>query len=420
MRSFLSAFVVAFALSPTASKSMPLVSGSLRLVSDGVYDLTVRSNSRWRIAVLTHPAAYSLRLFDVRGEPLLEDDNADEEQQYEVLAGDWRLLGPGEAVTVRLGVAPTAAVAPYSAVCIGRGREVVADIPARVPLSGARIRWLDRTPALRLRPGGALPQPIRRRTVAVGVPVRGQMQDAAQSDQELCRAAATADVRRLRRLLLSGVDPNVSDQHGLVPLAYAATGGVVDKLEPVLLGRYEADRRVAACALLLRHGASPWVGCPDETVAQISFRCSDDRVAAALIAGSAPPPEVMHAVQQQVAVAAALSRVRELEALLKCGASARGGGSGDSPLHRACGSGSVPCVRMLIDAGADLNARDKDGRSPLETAVRAGRTEVVRLLLSRHVDARQPDREGVTPVMWAHTLGRTTIERILRGAGGAK
>jgi len=36
---------------------------------------------------------------------------------------------------------------------------------------------------------------------------------------------------------------------------------------------------------------------------------------------------------------------------------------GDTPLHRAAGNGNAEIARMLLDKGADVNARDKEGLS---------------------------------------------------------
>ncbi|MBM3311308.1 MAG: ankyrin repeat domain-containing protein [Candidatus Aminicenantes bacterium] len=38
---------------------------------------------------------------------------------------------------------------------------------------------------------------------------------------------------------------------------------------------------------------------------------------------------------------------------------------------------------LLLDAGADANARDRNAQSPLDLALKAGRTEMARFLKSR-------------------------------------
>ena len=54
-------------------------------------------------------------------------------------------------------------------------------------------------------------------------------------------------------------------------------------------------------------------------------------------------------------------------------------------------------VDLLIERGADINARDASGSTPLYEAAAWGRLEVVDLLLRKGADAGIANREGVTP-----------------------
>ena len=55
--------------------------------------------------------------------------------------------------------------------------------------------------------------------------------------------------------------------------------------------------------------------------------------------------------------------------------------AGRSPLHAACWRGGFQRAAALLDAGADLDARDADGRAALWAAARAGDERCVRLCL---------------------------------------
>ncbi len=53
---------------------------------------------------------------------------------------------------------------------------------------------------------------------------------------------------------------------------------------------------------------------------------------------------------------------------------------------------------MLIAAGADLNARQKDGKTALHYAAQYGPAEALRLLLAAGADATLRDANGQTPL----------------------
>ena len=56
-------------------------------------------------------------------------------------------------------------------------------------------------------------------------------------------------------------------------------------------------------------------------------------------------------------------------------------GNGNTPLHCAALGGHVEVTRLLIDAGADLEAANNNGDRPLHLAAGAGNLEVLKLLL---------------------------------------
>ncbi len=70
-----------------------------------------------------------------------------------------------------------------------------------------------------------------------------------------------------------------------------------------------------------------------------------------------------------------------------------------NPLHFALWHGEPRIAIALIEAGADPNSRDHEGRTALTVAANAGRTEVVRALLAKGADPNAADTsDGETPL----------------------
>ena len=90
--------------------------------------------------------------------------------------------------------------------------------------------------------------------------------------------------------------------------------------------------------------------------------------------------------------------------LLEHGADAKARtNAGLTALHYAAFKGNLAVVRLLLEAGAPLNAADDRGFSPLMMAAnsKSKNPEVVRLLLDRGADIRAKDELDRTPADWA-------------------
>ena len=73
-------------------------------------------------------------------------------------------------------------------------------------------------------------------------------------------------------------------------------------------------------------------------------------------------------------------------------------------------------MKLFIEHGADLNARDEDYRStPLGWAARWGWKEAVEMLLEWGAQINLPDDPPwATPLAWARKKGHAEIEELLR------
>ena len=72
----------------------------------------------------------------------------------------------------------------------------------------------------------------------------------------------------------------------------------------------------------------------------------------------------------------------------------------DKMLLEGCESGDYNKVRLALNFGADLEAKDKRGWTPLHEASANDRVEVAKLLLERGADVNAKDSRGGLLCMW--------------------
>jgi ankyrin repeat protein len=85
-----------------------------------------------------------------------------------------------------------------------------------------------------------------------------------------------------------------------------------------------------------------------------------------------------------------------------------------SPLHAASYRGHVDSVRLLLDHGANVNARSEEKmRSPLLSAYYGSHLEVMRLLLERGADANATHSSTTRILHYAAVRGKIDVLRLL-------
>ena len=90
----------------------------------------------------------------------------------------------------------------------------------------------------------------------------------------------------------------------------------------------------------------------------------------------------------------------------------------NSELIEAAKNGQTEKVKALLDAGANANAKDEDGRTALMWAAsKRGRTDAVQVLLDAGADVNAKDNVGKTALFSAAGSGWTETVKILLDAG---
>ena len=85
-----------------------------------------------------------------------------------------------------------------------------------------------------------------------------------------------------------------------------------------------------------------------------------------------------------------------------------------TPLMVASKNGHTKIVKLLLEKGADVNAK----MTALMLAAANGHTEIIKLLLEKGADVNAKNKYGSTALMFAAANGRTEIVQILLEKGG--
>ena len=239
---------------------------------------------------------------------------------------------------------------------------------------------------------------------------------------DLPTACHTGDIDRVRELLRQ--DPSLANTLGEYEGYYLGAGAP--------LSNAAAVGRMDIVQLLLDHGADP--NLPEEQIApkgkalyNAVYHGHYDIAKLLLERGAYPNPPVESSGDALWVSQEWRPDKRMEQLLLSYGAAPTQGHAGEdwpkeahnwlriTPLHDAARKGDVRAAKKLLDAGADLTARDEHIRStPLAWAAKFGQLEMVEFLLRRGAPKSLPDDpEWATPLAWATKRRHDAIARLL-------
>lgn len=246
---------------------------------------------------------------------------------------------------------------------------------------------------------------------------------AAPKGLALHQAASAGNLDMARRLLAHGADPNsMVDSSGSATFAavnapevrdlLVAHGGTLDPFLIWINRDDEAARQVRA---------NPTAPCVADALTTVCTLGKRDLLAQLLTAGVEIPP-VLTGCQTYL-----LEHTDMLQTLLAHGMSPNlMNWQRQTLLHftsvRQDPMSATERAAILLEAGADISARDSEYRStPLGWASRANALAMVAFLLERGAPTSLPDdAPWATPLAWAQRRGHRDVAALLRQHGAAR
>ncbi|MCA0175347.1 MAG: ankyrin repeat domain-containing protein [Proteobacteria bacterium] len=209
-------------------------------------------------------------------------------------------------------------------------------------------------------------------------------------------------------------------RHGLITLAALALPAWADDAKDYWTAiTYDQDWHLAR--LVARTGLDPNTPSADGEPPLVgALRQDADKVAAWLIANPRVDVEARNAAGETPLMLAAIrTKLPLLKQLLARGAKVNQ--DGWTALHYACSQIELAPAQILLDAGADANARSPNGTTPLMMAARYGGLDQLTLLLARGANPRLRNARGLSVADFARDAGRMDdiVERLAKLAGPA-
>ena len=215
------------------------------------------------------------------------------------------------------------------------------------------------------------------------------------------------DIAAVRSLLAGGANVNARDSKNVTVLQLAA-----------VLGNEDIVR------LLLDMGANPngnlvSAATNSDTPLHDAVRFARMKIVRLLLDNGAEVNARAEHGGTALQSAAALENEEIVRLLLEKGASPNGITTSssvncDTPLHVAARTGNFTIVSLMLETGADIQARDKNGDTPLDIAISKKDEDILRLLLQQGGDINTPLqaailREDEDKVRWLLLQGEVDV-----------
>lgn len=248
-------------------------------------------------------------------------------------------------------------------------------------------------------------------------------QNSQAKETALMRAAGAGQLAVVEALLAAGARPDKRDSVGSTALLSATASGRIEVVRVLLAAG--ADPEVTNTALAGRTPLMWSLGNGNTAMAQVLLDGGAD-VDARTSYGATPlhfavwhdRPEQRVLVQRLLQAGADPDAGQIPSYRLPANPSLRS--AEGTVLGNVAGGGSVEMVRILLEGGATVDARQPGWRTPLMMAAAGGHVEVVRMLLAAGADVAAKDSDGRTALDLALAGSRAGAVALLQDAGKSR
>ena len=254
---------------------------------------------------------------------------------------------------------------------------------------------------------------------------------ASKRDLDLIRAAAEGEVANVVNLLEKGAHVNARHKSGTTALLAAALSGHAEVVNTLIVQgadlkmRYRNDSTALILVaiqgdtemvkLLISRGADVDARAKEGTTALLAASATGNvEMVRTLLDAKASLEQKDHASVTPLLAAIANDYINVARLLVDAGADVNADCHNGSALQVTAAKGDEEMLRLLLGKGA--RTEPKSGQSPLMLAAANSHLEAVRILVQAGADVNVRDGNGVSPLLVASVNGQTDMVKVLLNA----